>query len=170
MKDFSISSTVAVWTAAALTIAALICYGVIIAKYAGYITLDCCSTVRARAYSISAILAFGTTSLFYTRKVYLILFRNSESLEETSSKHNLPFIFYVLLRPFFGALVSFLFLLSTETLIRSAVDDPHFSEGFVNIAIVSAILLSAVLGPALDSLPKAGKRLARKLEEITPNG
>jgi hypothetical protein len=169
MRDFSISPTVAAWTAITLMLAAMICYGAAVMMYAGYAPYECCSTVRGKAFYLSAVLAFGTTSLFYARKIYLILFRNSES-SEAPSRHNVPFVIYVLLRPIFGSLVSLLFLLTIEGVIRGAVDAPHFSEGFVSIAIVSAILLSAVLGPALDALPKAGKRLASKLGDIAPNG
>lgn len=169
-KEFAISRPVAGIAAATLALFVIISYGVIGAIYAGYFSLNCCGSIRAVAYLTSIIVGFGTASLFYIRKIYLILFRNADSETNGPSKHDLPFLIYVLLRPIFGSLVSLLFLVSVEALVRSAVIEPTFSEGLITIALVSSVLLSAVLGLAIDMLPRAGKKLAARIGETSPNG
>jgi hypothetical protein len=116
------------------------------------------------AYVVGPILSFATASLFYIRKIYLIIFANPQG--DTSGTHDTAFLIYVLVRPLFAVLIALLSILALEHLVHAIVIEPQLSEGFMIAAAILGVLLGSITGLAINALTEMGQRAVAKLDAM----
>jgi hypothetical protein len=165
MRDFLITKGVGKSVAAILIFYFVASFFTVVALLLDFIPLT--QGYREKGYLVALLSSFASASIFYVRKTYIILFALGTPPtppEGQQGSHNSAFIIYALIRPFFSVLVCFLFLLGVDHLIHSIVYEAVFSKGFLYFSAIASILLAAAIGPAIDMLPKIGKRSLSRLD------
>src|ERR1700730_10443268 len=101
MSDFLVSTQVCKKAAAVLVGYFLISIVIVVGLLSGEFGNR---SAPFTAYVIGPALSFATASLFYVRKIYLIIFGNPQG--DPRGTHDTAFLIYVLIRPFFAVLIS----------------------------------------------------------------